>query len=324
VMTTAWKRLCPYLLLIFLAASCSTPAAEPDHLSPPGEWATTVPPTQVQILTPAPTSTPSLTATTVYIPQPPPVIAPPPNSTMTDALTTDLAGEKRSTADSFTRNIFERPYTSTDMVYVDYLDIGRVISLAASGEWIFVSIPLAGAPPADSDAQYAVELDVNTDGRGDWLLLAPAPPSSAWTQDGLLVLIDSNGDVGGVTPSYPDTGQDTDGFDALIFNQGDGLDRDAAWVRRDPDNSAVIQFAFKHGLIAYDRRFLWRVIASGEEIDPSSLETNDQYTLEEAGSPLSTSPYYPILALAEIDSSCRWSYGFTPLGSEPGICGGTP
>ena len=109
-----------------------------------------------------------------------------------------------------------------------------------------------------------------------------------------MILIDSNVDVGGISPSAPDEpSSQTDGFDARVFNQGEGLDPDAAWVRRDPENPATIQFAFKHGLIANDRRFLWRVIASGSEIDPHMFELNDHFSLEEAGSPLLTSPHYP-------------------------------
>lgn len=313
------------IALVMLSAALAGCSPTPSAPVSTPSMETIVRPTELQILTPAPTSTPRMTATPVYIPQPPPSVSPPINSSMTDALTTALAGERRANADSFSRGIFERPYTPEDMEYIDYLDIGRVVSLAVSGEWVFVSIPLAGAPPVESDAHYAVEIDVNTDGRGDWLIFAPAPASAEWTQEGLFIFIDSNSDVGGTTPSSPDPVQeDADGFDALIFNQGSGLDRDAAWIRRDPEDSSIIQIAFKYGLIAYDHRFLWRVIASGNEIDPAMMELNDYFTLEEAGSPLLTSPHYPIQAIAEIDTTCRWSYGFTPLGTEPGICGGTP
>jgi len=313
------------IALPMLAAAMAGCSPTPSVTVPTPSMESLARPTELQILTPAPTSTPRTTATAVYIPQPPPSVSPPVNSSMTDVLTTSLADERRATADSFSRGIFERPYTAEEMEYLAYLDIGRVVTLAVSGEWVYVSIPLAGAPPEESDAHYAVEIDVNTDGRGDWLILAPAPASTEWTQEGLLIFIDSNGDVGGATPGSPDTAQDdADGFDALVFNQGSGLDPDAAWLRRDPDDPSIIQFAFQYGLIAYDHRFLWRVIASGNEIDPGMVELNDHFTLEEAGSPLLTSPHYPIQAIAEIDTSCRWSYGFTPLGTEPGICGGAP
>ena len=53
---------------------------------------------------------------------------------MTDVLTTSLADERRANGDSYTRNIYERPYTAEDMDYIDYLDIGRVISIGISGE----------------------------------------------------------------------------------------------------------------------------------------------------------------------------------------------
>ena len=29
---------------------------------------------------------------------------------------------------------------------------------------------------------------------------------------------------------------------------------------------------------------------------------------------------YPLKQLAELDNTCRWSVGFTPDGTEPGLC----
>lgn len=313
------------VLLLLLLSGCASPVTTPDALPASPSPGIAALPTQLDIVTPAPTSTPDATATPIYIPSPPPLESPPPSSSMTDVLSTALSEERRAIGDSFTRSIFERPFTAEDMDYLPYLDIGPIVTLGLSADWVYVSIPLAAEPPMEQRAYYGVELDLNVDGRGDWLFFAPAPPTDEWTQSGLMIFIDSNVDVGGSYPASPDPSSEaTDGYDARVFNQGEGFDRNAAWVRRDPANDAVIQFAFAHGLIANDRRFLWSVFASGAEIDPGAFELNDRMTLEEAGSPLLTSPHYPILAIARFDSTCRWSYGFTPLGTETGICGGSP
>lgn len=312
------------ILLLILLCGCTGPIATPDAPSATPSQNVAALPTQIDIVTPAPTSTPAATATLIYIPQPPPVESPPPASSMTDVLSTALADERRAIGDSFQRNIFERPFTAVDMDYRPYLDIGQIVTLGTSADWVYVSIPLAAAPPREVDAYYGIELDVNVDGRGDWLFFAPAPASDEWTQYGLMIFIDSNVDVGGAHPCAHDpVNGETDGYDALVFDQGEGFDRDAAWVRRDPADGTVIQFAFAHGLIAHDRRFLWSVFASGNEIEPGGFEFNDQVTLEAAGSPLLTSPHYPIQAISLYDSTCRWAYGFTPFGTEPGICGGS-
>jgi hypothetical protein len=46
---------------------------------------------------------------------------------------------------------------------------------------------------------------------------------------------------------------------------------------------------------------------------PLNANSMDTYLIENPH-------YYPIKALAEVDNTCRWAVGFTPTGSEPGIC----
>jgi hypothetical protein len=180
---------------------------------------------------------------------------------------------------------------------------------------------LEGAPPTDSQATYGVEIDLDLDGRGDWLITGLVPPSSDWTTDGVRAYQDSNNDVGGATPllsEAPDPNRD--GYDDLVFDLGYGADPDAAWIRRDPSNSERVQLAFKHSLIGSDSEFLWGGWADEGVQEAAWFDYHDHFTFEEAGSPLSNSSQYPLLALSLVDNTCRWGFGFQPTGTEPGVC----
>ncbi|MCJ7824601.1 MAG: hypothetical protein MUP44_06860, partial [Anaerolineales bacterium] len=121
------------------------------------------------------------------------------SSFMTDRSSAALAAERRANADNFDINFLERPFTTQVMDYQEYLDITRA-ELSMGSPWVYVTIFLEGPPPAGSEASYGVEVDLDIDGRGDWLVLADAPPDSAWTTDGVRACRDANGDVGGPTP----------------------------------------------------------------------------------------------------------------------------
>jgi hypothetical protein len=131
---------------------------------------------------------------------------------------------------------------------------------------------------------------------------------------------DGNNDVGGQAPVAPEppTGL-LDGYETLVFDQGIGPDSDAAWVRLAPLNPNHVQIAFKQGLIGADNEFHWWVWSFADS-QPAWHEYQDHFTLEQAGSPLTESPQYPIKELALIDSTCRWGYDFNPVGNEPGVC----
>src|SRR5574337_318378 len=62
--------------------------------------------------------------------------------------------------------------------------------------WGFATITLSGA---DADGhlpgKYGVELDLNKDGRGHWLIIASSPSSATWTIEGVQAWKDSDGDV---------------------------------------------------------------------------------------------------------------------------------
>jgi hypothetical protein len=241
-------------------------------------------------------------------------------SFMTDRSTAALASERRAIADNFDINLLERPFTANEMDYKDYLDITRA-ELSLNGPFVYVTIYLEGSAPAEAEPTYAVEVDTDLDGHGDWLIMGLLPSSSDWTTTGVRACRDANGDVGGPTPMRSDSPNSArDGYEDCVFDSGYGIGPDEAWIRRDPGNADRVQIAFLFTLIGSDGEFLWGAWADEGVKEPGWFDYHDHFTFPEAGSPASNSSEYPIKALAMIDNTCRWGYGFVPTGSEPGVC----
>lgn len=242
-------------------------------------------------------------------------------SSMRDADSSATAGELRARAgELFNVNLFERPFTANDMVYYPDLDIQKS-TLHQTSDWIYVIISLK-EPSLENEMRgfYGLEFDLDLDGRGDVLIMA-GQPGSVWGTDQVKVWQDTNNDVGNRTPITADNPKTGDGYDKLIFDQGVGSDVDLAWARRSPNDTAAVQIAFKPSVINNDAGYLWGAWTDFGVMDPSSFDYNDRFTLTEAGSPLKeSSQYYPLKDLALVDNTCRWSVGFSPTGSEPGVC----
>jgi hypothetical protein len=265
---------------------------------------------------PAEPPTPTPTVEHVVIPSSPASV----NSFMTDRSTLALAGERRAIADNFDLNLLERPFTAESMDYKDYLDITRG-ELSLNPPFVYVTIYLEGGAPADSTAAYGVEVDTDVDGHGDVLILGLVPPDSTWTTDGVRACRDANGDVGGPTPMRTDPPHSArDGYEDCVFDSGYGISPDEAWIRRDPSHSDRVQIAFLFSLIGSDGEFMWGAWSDEEIQEPAWFDYHDHFTLTEAGSPASESSNYPIKAMALMDNTCRWAYGFTPDGTEIGVC----
>jgi len=242
------------------------------------------------------------------------------NTWVTDNSTKAIADTRESGADLFHTNLYERPFTSEVMDYLAYVDLTRV-NLNFSSPWVYVTFILEGSPPSDSTAIYALELDLDSDGRGDWLLYGQVPAESDWTTDGAKAYQDQNGDVGGPAPMNADPpNASRDGYETLVFDEGIGNDPDAVWIRRDPGNPNNVQLAFKYSLIGNDPEFAFGGWADDGLKNPAAFDYNDFMTFEEAGSAYSVNNNYPIKDLAALDSTCRWTYGYTPQISFPGLC----
>jgi len=233
-----------------------------------------------------------------------------------------LAAQHRANGgENFGFDLYERPFDQSMNTYFPGLDIQNA-ALNRDATWIYVTITLVGqSPQGGLPGDYGVELDVNRDGRGDFLVMAAAPQSS-WSTDGVRVWQDSNHDVGGLHPIQSDAPKNGDGYETALFDQGQGSDPDLAWARLSPKDPKSVQIAFKRSLFNDANPFLW----GAWTMDPGMLHAdwfdyNDHFTQTEAGSPLvELTHYYPLKALYEVDDTCRWAVGFTPNGSEPGIC----
>ena len=280
---------------------------------------------QPAVITPRATLTlePTLTPTILhwFKPEDPP----PHTSSMSDRSSAPLADQNRTIGDHFDYNLYERPLTADEMEYVAYLDIAPGAELSLTPPWVYVSIFLVEKPPFNADAYYAVEFDLNVDGRGDWLIMASSPPSTTWTTHGVRAYLDTNGDVGGKTPFLADPQpQQGDGFDTLIFDQGLGPNPDAAWVRISPTEEPAVQFAIRHELIGQDKTFIWGVWAEGDVANPAWFDYNDHFTVSQAGSPDINSRRYPLNKLSLVDNTCHWIQGILPRKGMPGLCGYVP
>lgn len=268
----------------------------------------------------------------------PPVITPAPRSTfgppgagvpgepaevlgfVVDRSSAAFAGERRTIADDYASLVLERPFTQQAMDYLPFVDILRA-EIAADAQWVYVSISLVGAAPAGAPVVYAVELDVDRDGRGDWLIVAATPLASAWTHDGVQVLQDADRDVGGARALAPDAPDpQADGYEMVAYGTGDEAGVNPAWARLSLDPSARVQFALSRDWLGDEAHLLWGVWADAGLRNPRLFDYHDRFTGQEAGSPLSSSADYPLKRLASVDNSCRWVFGFAPAGSEPGLC----
>jgi hypothetical protein len=244
-------------------------------------------------------------------------------SQIQDIDSSSVASQHRAPGgENFNINLFERPFDQTMTTYYPDLDI-KAARFSRDSSWDYVTIDLVGQDPKGGlTEEYAVELDVNRDGRGDFLVVVLAP-GVGWTTDGVQIWEDANHDVGGIHPVESDPPPQTgDGYEKLLFNQGQGSDPDLAWGRISQLNSSSVQIAFKRTLFNDANPFLWGAWAIDPVMfHPDWFDYDDHFTQAQAGSPLvELTQYYPIKALYGIDNTCRWAVGFTPTGNEPGIC----
>ncbi len=282
--------------------------------------ATDTPGASTQTDTEAPEETSTPTATIAHLTEP--GNPGPVEWYVTDYSSKSTAAEKRAPGgENYQYNLFERPFLAADMQYLPGVDILRA-DMMKSGGWFYVTIRLQEEPTADekASARYGAEVDVDIDGRGEYLIWAAAPGGTEWTTDEVQVWTDKNNDVGGPVPVKSDMPGTRDGYEELSFDQGRGVDPDAAWARFSPEDPKRVQVAFKLATIANDIEFLWGVWADAGVKQPGWFDYDDHFTTAEAGSPLSNKAEYPLKALAALDNTCRMSYGFTLLGTEPGAC----
>jgi len=223
--------------------------------------------------------------------------------------------------DKFSQGRLERPFNANTMdTYFPQLDI-QELNIFEDNDWTYANIALKGV---DGDGKlsgiYGIEIDLDQDGRGDWLILASSPSMTVWSTDGVQVWQDTNDDVGNKNVIQSDPPQTGDGYDLQVFDGGKGDDPDIAWARISPQDANSVQITFKKALLKGDTSYLVGAWA-GSDLNPAWFDLNDRFTHEQAGA---ADPgyelYYPIKELAEIDNTCRIPVGFASSGNEPGVC----
>ena len=229
--------------------------------------------------------------------------------------------------DQFLIGRYERPFDQ-EMTYLPYIDIIQSNLIRnKDDEFLYSVIFLLDDPMLSPDSQYGfgIELDVNLDGRGDFLVWTQLPKSTEWSVEGVRVFKDANSGVGALKPMFSDAPSAGDGYEINIFDSGIGADPDLAWSRISPQDPTKIEIAFKKTILEESQKFLWGTwsILGPDQFD--RFDHNDYFTYADAGSPTrSDKDFYPLKAMYALDNTCRAASGFTPKGNEPGLCPATP
>ena len=222
--------------------------------------------------------------------------------------------------DDFVANLYERPFTESEMVYRPDIDINKT-EISSDNTFYYVTIFLNGQNP-DGGLQgiYGVEIDSDRDGRGDLLVIADNPTSTTWDIAGVSAHTDPNHDVGGNSIMRPDSGYSGDGYDNVVFSMDVLNDPDAAWARVNLGSPPSVTLAFKKSLITGYSTFVWGVWAADSLLDPAMIDLHDHFTDTEAGSPYQTHSNYPLAAINLVDNTCRETFGFDATSPIPGLC----
>ncbi|MCE7861207.1 MAG: hypothetical protein DYG86_15655 [Chloroflexi bacterium CFX2] len=161
--------------------------------------------------------------------------------------------------DRFTFGEYERPFNAVAMdQYFPDLDI-QFYEIFQDAIFTYASITVRSlSPEGNLPGQYALEIDTNIDGKGDFLVLVSNPSSTDWSTENAQIWEDTNDDVGGLLPVYQDKEKPgfIDGFETKVFDNGAGKDPDAAWVRISPDSALIVQIAVKTAFFDDDNKFL--------------------------------------------------------------------
>jgi hypothetical protein len=226
-------------------------------------------------------------------------------------------------SDDYSRNLFERPLTPTTMENRFDLDLQK-IAMSTDNTFFYFSLDLKDVNIGTKtiDGNYGIEIDLDKDGRGDYLLWAYQPPvTTTWDYLGVGLFSDVNKDVGGTRALASDPNNPNwNGYETEVWPGKPLTDPDGAWMRLSPSDVTIVQLAVKRSLLGNPTSFLWSAWADDQVKASYKFDYNDFYTAAEAGSPIKGNANYPLKELAQMDSTCREAWGFKPTGNEPGIC----
>jgi hypothetical protein len=238
---------------------------------------------------------------------------PEPERTLKDSNSSFKAYENRAiSGDNFLDGVYERPFTSREMVYQPDLDI-ITVDFATDEDFFYFTINLYNGPKPDDLGQtgmYGVEFDRTKTGRGD-LIVWVENPQHDWSVENVSVYTDNNGDVGGPRPIIANAGFEGNGYDTLVELKSDKV----AFARHSPNNANAVQIAVSRNLLENPPEFLWGAWADNGLKNVSMFDYNDTMGPTEAGSPIKSSEDYPLDALYSLDNTCRLPYGFEQIGA---------
>ena len=145
--------------------------------------------------------------------------------------------------DDFVHTIFERPFQAQDMLYKPYVDIVEIKS-GEDEKFYYFSIKLNGGDEYDSiGGSYGIEIDVDLDGRGDFLIYSTYQYVKGWGNR-VFVYEDFNNDVGGDNPTISESYlKSSDGYEYPIHTNFLEFYNDSVWKQRSPFEDYAIEFA---------------------------------------------------------------------------------
>ena len=237
--------------------------------------------------------------------------------TLEDSVAGYTGEDKKATqGDNILDNLYERPFTSEEMIYQPDLDITTVDFGPSEDGFYYFTIRLYGMniDGGGLKGMYGIEFDRTLTGRGD-LLVTVKDPQKEWIMDGVTIYLDDNRDVGGLTPIEADANFNGSGYDTVFDMDADNN----AYARIDPKDGNAVQFAVSFSLVGSVDQFLWGAWADNGLVDPTRFDYNDSMGPTEAGSPI-RGKYYPVKALYNLDNTCRLPFGLEQTGLIPGMC----
>lgn len=247
----------------------------------------------------------------------PPGELPEAEKTLTDTDGSLKAREKRViTGDDFYKGLFERPFTSGDMVYQEDADI-RIVTYSHDDNFHYFTIELHGldAVTKSLTGTYGIEFDRSKTGHGDFLVWIKGLKNE-WSMDGVKAFSNPSKTVGGPTPMWADKGYSAGGYEKEEPLNGDRV----AYARIDPKDATILQIAVSKALLDNTTEFLWGAWADKGWQDPMRFDYNDHIEESFAGSPIKSSKLYPLKGLANLDNTCRLTAGFTSTDIIRGKC----
>ncbi|MDK2981830.1 MAG: hypothetical protein PWQ55_2177 [Chloroflexota bacterium] len=223
-----------------------------------------------------------------------------PEITQEEIDTSSTADKHLALGDSFRLGIFERPFTADTMEYKPEPDLLEISISEDDGFYYFLLKVDGNTPGLDfPNAHYGVEFDTDFDSRGEFFLWVWGNGSADWVIDDVMLLEDTNGDIGGANAMIPDSSSG-DGYDKVLFARDVLDDPESAWQRF---TNGQVELAFKKGLVGIPS-FFRKDWADNGLADPALFDYNDAFIAQEVGSPACGSDSkYPIKDLNQMDST---------------------